>query len=97
MKKNLFGFLMLLAAILLNTLSNLQGAPPADPAVLNGIDAHRALAIANEWRWSHPEIRSYITSKEVGIKFPDGRIAKIPLPEESMMVAIAPYLNQTHT
>jgi hypothetical protein len=32
----------------------------------------------------------------VVFEFPNGRVKKIPLPEEKMLVAVAPYVNKTH-
>ena len=34
--------------------------------------------------------------REVVFEFPKGRVKKIPLPEEKMLVAVAPYVNKTH-
>jgi hypothetical protein len=55
------------------------------------------MAIANDWKWSQPSIKSHVTAKEVVFNFPDGKVKKIPLPKEKMIVAIAPYIQQTHT
>ena len=69
-----------------------------DAAKLNNIDAVQAVAIANEWNYSKKEITSYVTPREVVFKSSDDKvIKKIPLPEDKMMVAVAPYINTTHT
>ncbi len=69
-----------------------------DAAILNNIDAVQAMAIANEWNYSKKEITSYVTSREVVFKSADDKvIKKIPLPEDKMLVAVAPYINRTHT
>jgi len=65
-------------------------------AELKDVDAKTALKIANQWRWTRKEIKSYINTKEVVFKFPNGNIAKIPLPEKEIMVAVAPYIKNTH-
>lgn len=65
--------------------------------MLNGIDAFQALALANEWKWSNKEIKSSVYPKSMVFKFPNGRIKRIPLPEDKMVVAVAPYINNTHT
>ena len=57
---------------------------------------YHALAIANQWRWTKKEIKSYVDSREVVFKFPDGRVKKVPLPKNKMIVAIAPYIRRTH-
>ena len=66
-------------------------------ARLEKADAVQAMAIANEWKWSQPNVRSYVTPQEVVFKFPDGKEKKVPLPKDKMIVAIAPYIEQTHT
>jgi len=69
-----------------------------DAARLNNIDAVQAMAIANEWNYSKKEITSYVTPREVVFKSSDDKvIKKIPLPEDKMLVAVAPYINRTHT
>jgi hypothetical protein len=74
-----------------------KAAPPVDPAVLAKTDVRQALALANEWKWSQPAVKSFITSREIVFQFPDGSEKKILLPPDKMMVAVAPYLTQTHT
>jgi hypothetical protein len=67
-------------------------------AKLENIDAVQAVAIANEWNWSKKEITSYVTPREVVFKSSDDKvIKKIPLPKDKMLVAVAPYINRTHT
>jgi hypothetical protein len=65
-------------------------------AILKNVDATQAMEIANEWKWTQKEIKSYVTSQEVVFEFSNGRSKKIPLPEEKMLVAVAPYVNRTH-
>ena len=65
-------------------------------AALKNADAFQAMEIANEWKWSKEKIKSHVTTKEVVFEFPNGRKKKIPLPEEKMLVAVAPYVNRTH-
>ena len=60
------------------------------------IDAFEAMALANQWKWSHKDVRSSVTAREVVFKFPDGTVKKIPLPEDRMLVAVAPFIRQTH-
>ena len=81
----------------LNQTLGAQVAERSEEAALNNVDAVRAVAIANEWRWSKKDVKSYVTSREVVFQFPDGRVKKIPLPENQMLVAVAPYINKTHT
>ena len=60
------------------------------------IDAVEAMAIANAWKWSRKDIKSSVTAREVVFKFSDGKQKKIALPEEKMIVAVAPYIRRTH-
>ena len=63
---------------------------------LEKIDAVEAMAIANEWKWSRKDVRSSVTAREVVFQFSDGKVKKIPLPQEKMLVAVAPYVRKTH-
>jgi hypothetical protein len=60
------------------------------------IDVVEAIAIANEWKWSQKDVKSFVNAKEVLFKFADGTKKVIPLPEEEMLVAVAPYIRSTH-
>ena len=63
---------------------------------LKNVDAIKAMAIANEWKWSKKDIKSYVNSREIVFEIAKGKVKKIPLPEERMLVAVAPYINGTH-
>ena len=63
---------------------------------LDGLNAHQALALANQWYWEKQPVRTHITSKEVVFQFESGTVKKIALPENEMMVAVAPFINRTH-
>ena len=60
------------------------------------IDVVEAIAIANEWKWSQKDVKSYVTAREVVFEFSDGTKKEILLPEERMLVAVAPYIRRTH-
>ena len=60
------------------------------------IDAIEAMAIANAWKWSRKDVKSFVTAREVVFQFSDGKTKKIPLPQEKMLVAVAPYIRRTH-
>ena len=66
-------------------------------ATLEGLNAVHAIEVANQWMWSKKEIRSRVTPREVVFKFSNRKEKRIPLPEEKMYVAIAPYIKKTHT
>lgn len=65
-------------------------------AVLKNVDAAQAMVIANEWKWSENKIKSYVNSREIVFELSKSKIIRVPLPEEKMLVAVAPYINQTH-
>jgi hypothetical protein len=65
-------------------------------AILKNVDAAQAMAIANEWKWSKKEIKSYVNAREIVFELSKSKVIKIPLPEEKMLVAVAPYINRTH-
>ena len=70
--------------------------------MVEGIDAVQAMALANQWKWTRSDITSHVTSQEVIFEFPSasggpgGPVKKVALPEDKMVVAIAPYLTYTH-
>lgn len=63
---------------------------------LEGLNAHQALALANQWYSEKQPVRTHITSEEVVFQFESGRVKKIPLPADEMLVAVAPFINNTH-
>ena len=63
---------------------------------LKNVSAMKAVAIANELKWESGSVKSYVTAHEVVFKFSDGKLTKIRLPKGRMLVAVAPYMNQTH-
>lgn len=66
-------------------------------ATLEGLDAVHAIEVANRWMWSKKEIRSRVTPRAVIFKFSNKKEIRIPLPEDKMYIAIAPYVKNTHT
>ena len=63
---------------------------------LENVNAMEAVAIANEWKWSHKDVKTSVTAREVVFEFPDKTVKKIQLPQEKMLVAVAPYIRRTH-
>jgi len=96
MKHLIISFILFFAINSPFPASSLPGDEKSAEAVLENVDAIQALAIANQWKWSQKKIKSYINSREIVFKFPDGKVKKIPLPEEKMIVAVAPYIRRTH-
>ena len=64
---------------------------------LTGIDGKTAMKIANKWRMDKIDIVTFVTPEKVNFKFKDGQVISIPLPDDAMMVSIAPYIDKTHT
>ena len=95
MKNTLLSFILLGICFLL-TVTALMGEEKSAEVILNGIDAFKAMEIANEWKWAKKEIKSSVYPRAIVFKLSDGKIIKIPLPEEKMVVAIAPYIKKTH-
>ena len=38
---------------------------------LENVNAMEAVAIANEWKWSHKDVKTSVTAREVVFEFPD--------------------------
>ncbi len=92
MKSIVLSFILLLGLSSLFPACSSQG----DEKLLNNVDAVQAMAIANEWKWSKKEIKSFVTSRDVVFEFSKDKVKRIPLPEDKMLVAVAPYINRTH-
>ncbi|MDP2853670.1 MAG: CueP family metal-binding protein [Smithellaceae bacterium] len=63
---------------------------------LKGIDGKQAMELANRWRQKNLDITSFVTPDAVNFKFKDGKTIGVPLPDDQMVVSIAPYINKTH-
>ena len=63
---------------------------------LEKMDAVEAMAVANEWKWSRKDVKSFVNAHEVVFEFADGTRQLIPLPQDWMLVAVAPYIRRTH-
>jgi len=94
--KNFKAILIVLASMVLVPLTANANNLKAYEQMVENIDAVRAMAIANQWKWTQDSIRTYVTPKEVIFEFPNDTIKKVALPKDKMVVAIAPYLNYTH-
>jgi hypothetical protein len=96
MKKIPITLSLLLGLILVFAASGCGPDKNSPEVILKKADAIQAMAIANEWNWSREEIKSYVTTREVVFELSEKKVKKIPLPEEKMLVAVAPYINRTH-
>lgn len=97
MKSLLLSFIFLLGIISAFPAYALQSDEKSNESLLENVDAIQAMAVANQWKWSNKEIKSSVNSREVVFRFPGEKVKKIPLPEEKMVVALAPYIKGTHT
>ena len=96
MKYYVLGLILILGTCLSFQADAVQmGEKPADIDWKN-VDALEAMAIANEWKWYRKDVKSFVNAREVVFEFADGMKKKIPLPEEEMLVAVAPYIRSTH-
>lgn len=63
---------------------------------LKGIDAKQAMAIAYKWRTKNIDVKTFVTPAAVNFQFKNGKKVVVPLPDDQMIVSIAPYINTTH-
>ena len=96
MKYFVLGLVLILATFSAFQAHASQDSKKPDDIDFEKIDAVEAMAIANAWKWSRKDIKSSVTAREVVFKFSDGKQKKIALPEEKMLVAVAPYIRRTH-
>ena len=75
---------------------SLHVAADSEPEVadVRGIDPRDAMELANEWKGN--SVTSYVTTEAVEFEFANGRAARVELPDDELVVAIAPYVEETH-
>ena len=96
MKFSITHLILILFFISLIPANAQQSGIKSFEGILKNVDAFQAMEIANQWKWSQKNIKSYVTFKEVVFKLPDGKVKKVPLPDDKFLVAMAPYINRTH-
>ena len=64
--------------------------------MFEGMDAMESMALANKLGEGENSFTSYVTPQSINIEIPGGETFSIPLPEDRMVVAIAPYIKTTH-
>ena len=96
MKYFVLGLILIFATISAFQADAFQGSKKSGDIDFETIDAVEAMAIANAWKWSRKDVKSSVTAREVVFQFSDGKQKKIPLPQEKMLVAVAPYVRKTH-
>jgi hypothetical protein len=70
-----------------------QAAGPS-PSALDGLDARAAVELANAWKGNG--VTTFATPEAVHFGFPDGTEVRVDMPEDVMLVSIAPYFTHTH-
>lgn len=96
MKRFMLALLLVLGMSQIFSACESESKANSPESLLDDADARQAMAFANQWKWSQEGIKSHVTSSEVVFEFEDGDIEKIPLPEDEMVIAIAPYVKKTH-
>lgn len=64
---------------------------------INTSNIYESIHLANLWRDTKPDITSFVSNKELIVSFPDNTIIKKSLPKDTLYIAVAPYINNTHT
>ena len=70
--------------------------PTPGPDAVANLGAIEAMALANAWGRAGMNVQSFVTPQAVQFKFDGGRMASVALPNDRMVVAVAPYINRTH-
>lgn len=73
-----------------------QNPMEQDIELVEQLNAKNALALANEWRVSNSGVISDLRADAVTFVFPEGYEVSVPLPADTMVVAVAPYITDTH-
>jgi hypothetical protein len=87
---------VLIAAVLSLPLpAQEQGDVPEAPSprALEAIDGRQAMALANAWG---ARVQSEVTTRGVSFLFPDGFRRLVALPPGQVLIAVAPYREETH-
>lgn len=63
----------------------------------NNSDYLTAMKLINQWGFLYPNVTSYVDQSQIVVQFPGEKIFLKKLPDSLSYVAIAPYINQTHS
>jgi hypothetical protein len=83
-----------LLALTLGLLLTAALAQAPSPQALEGLNAYEAMLVANSWKGT--DVTSFVTPQAVHFVFADGQEVVISLPDDVMVVSVAPYLVHTH-
>jgi hypothetical protein len=101
MKTNLIVLLVTLAVVATacggtSAIRAADGTLEPVPESVRDLDARAALAQANAWYSAGTGVTSYVDTRVIGFEFDGGDKVEIPLPDDEMVVAVAPYVERTH-
>ena len=97
-KRLLTGAMLLaLTASCVFSQENTPAAPPS-PKMLEGLSPEAVLALADTWgtEYESSKVTIWTTSREFHFEFPDGSKTVIAMPDDRMVVSVAPYIMKTH-
>lgn len=63
---------------------------------LQGKNGRQAMELANSWRKKNIDVVTFVTPVAVHFQFKNGKTVSVPLPDDEMVVSIAPYIHKTH-
>lgn len=86
-------FVISAALVLLGSVALAQ-VPAPSPSAVAGLDAAAALDLANAWKGT--DVTSFVTPEAIHFRFASGEEVLVALPEDRMVISVAPYLVQTH-
>ncbi len=89
--------LLLLGSIRPGAFADTVGEQPS-PSSLVSLTPEATLSLANEWGMKSDEnkVTIWTSSRAFNFQFADGTKTVIAMPEERMVVSIAPYIMKTH-
>lgn len=90
-------FILVIIALVSSCSTPIEPDYDSDYNLIESMEISEAIKLANDWKYTRPKITSYITSTELHIIFPDKREVLIALPIDEMFIAVAPYIEDTHT
>ena len=89
--------LLLLGSTLSGVFAQTNGEQPS-PGQLVGLTPEATLSLANSWGMKSDENRVTIwtSSRAINFKFADGEKTVVAMPDDRMVVSLAPYIMKTH-
>src|SRR5271157_2578934 len=90
-------FLLLFAAISMGAFAQTIGEKPS-PRLLDGLSPEAIMSLANSWGLKSDEnkVTIWTSSRAFNFQFADGAKTVIAMPDDRMVVSIAPFIMKTH-